>query len=533
MIKALLKKQLLETFVGFVRNGKNGKRRNKAASIGFGVLYLYVFGVMIGMFYMMADMLCAPLSAAGFGWLYFAIMGMMALLMGVIGSVFITYSTLYQAKDNDLLLAMPIPVSKILFTRLFGVYVMGFLFELLVMLPTLAVWFTQGNAGGASIALSILIPMVLSVLVLTLSCVLGWVVALIASRMRGRGKNFAIVALCLGFIALYYWGYSKAYALLTGILMNPVGAADAVKSILYPFYHMGLAAEGSVSSMLIFTAIIAGMFAVVYVLLSRSFLKMATTKKGETKIRYREKAVKTVAVEQALLRKEFKRFIASANYMMNCGLGLVFMIVAAVLLLIKGDWLQQIIPLFSTMDESIVPMGMTAMLCMMASMNDITAPSVSLEGKNLWILQVLPVDPWKVLKAKVKLQLLLSAIPIIFITVSVLIVLKPSMGFVVMIPVTVVLFAIFIAMIGLILNLKAPNLTWTNEIVPIKQSLSVTLTIFGGAGLVLGLGAGYYLLMENVDALIYLIGTDALLAVANLWAIRWLKCKGSKIFASL
>ena len=57
MIKALLKKQLLETFAGFVRKGKNGKKRSKAAGIGFGLLYIYVFGVFISMFYMLADTL--------------------------------------------------------------------------------------------------------------------------------------------------------------------------------------------------------------------------------------------------------------------------------------------------------------------------------------------------------------------------------------------------------------------------------------------------------------------------------------------
>ncbi len=533
MIKALFKKQMLETFAGFIRNRKNGKKRSKAAVIGFGLLYIYVFGVLIAMFYMMADMLCAPLSAAGFGWLYFAIMGMVALLLGVVGSVFITYSTLYQAKDNDLLLSMPIPVSKILLTRLSGVYVMGLLFELLVMIPAIVVWLMQRSAGGAGAVMSILIPLVLSILVLTLSCILGWVVALVAGRMRGRGKSFAMVALSLGFIVIYYYGYSKAYSLLTGILMDPAGAAEAVKGILYPFYHMGLAAEGSFVSMLIFTAIITGLFAAVYVVLSRSFLKMAITKKGTVKVRYQETAVKTASADRALLRKEFKRFTSSANYMMNCGLGLIFMVVAGVFLLIKGDMVTEFLPLIAGENADIVPMGITAMLCMMAAMNDMTAPSISLEGKSLWILQALPVEPWKVLQAKVKLHLLLSAIPMAFLMVSALIVIRPSVEFVILIPVTVGIFAVFMAVLGLMLNLKAPNLTWTNEVVPIKQSMSVMLTMFGGMGLVLGLGIGYYLLMDTADALIYLIGVDVLLTAACIAALRWLKYKGSKIFASL
>ena len=115
---------------------------------------------------------------------------------------------------------------------------------------------------------------------------------------------------------------------------------------------------------------------------------------------------------------------------------------------------------------------------------------------------MLPIDPWKVLKAKIKLQLMLSAIPMLFLIISMLIVVRPEAGFVIVMPITVVLFAVFMALLGLVLNLKAPNLTWTNEIVPIKQSMSVMLTMFGGMGLVLGFGVGYYLLMDVVDALI-------------------------------
>ena len=43
-----------------------------------------------------------------FAWLYMALMGIVSVILGVFGSVFNTFSTLYQARDNDLLFAMPI-----------------------------------------------------------------------------------------------------------------------------------------------------------------------------------------------------------------------------------------------------------------------------------------------------------------------------------------------------------------------------------------------------------------------------------------
>ena len=52
-------------------------------------------------------------------------------------------------------------------------------------------------------------------------------------------------------------------------------------------------------------------------------------------------------------------------------------------------------------------------LCGLASMNFMTAPSVSLEGKSLWIMQSLPVEPWRIFRAKIRMQLLLIGLPLL------------------------------------------------------------------------------------------------------------------------
>ena len=44
-------------------------------------------------------------------------------------------------------------------------------------------------------------------------------------------------------------------------------------------------------------------------------------------------------------------------------------------------------------------------------MGIVTAPSVSLEGRSLWIVQSLPVEPWQVLRAKLRLHLLCVGAP--------------------------------------------------------------------------------------------------------------------------
>ena len=47
-------------------------------------------------------------------------------------------------------------------------------------------------------------------------------------------------------------------------------------------------------------------------------------------------------------------------------------------------------------------------VCMLSSMNDMAAASVSLEGRSLWIMQMLPVDTHKILMAKAAVQMILS-----------------------------------------------------------------------------------------------------------------------------
>ena len=132
MLKPLIKKQLIET-TAFFFTGKNGKRRGPLAILGFILLMVYAFGAVGAMFYLMADMLCAPLVGAGLNWVYFALVGTMATAFAVIGSVFTAKAKLYEAKDNDFLLSLPIKPWEILFSRAVSLYAFAFLFSALVL----------------------------------------------------------------------------------------------------------------------------------------------------------------------------------------------------------------------------------------------------------------------------------------------------------------------------------------------------------------------------------------------------------------
>ena len=82
---------------------------------------------------------------------YFTLFALVGVLMGVFGSVFNTFSGLYQAKDNDLLLSLPIPVRAILASRLLGVYLMGLMFSGVILLPCVIVYWAVGVLTAATV----------------------------------------------------------------------------------------------------------------------------------------------------------------------------------------------------------------------------------------------------------------------------------------------------------------------------------------------------------------------------------------------
>ena len=151
MLKTLIKKQLLELNKSFFIDRKTGKGKSTRSATFSIVLFILLMIFAIGGMFCYMSYSMRPLITYGMSWLYFAIMGATAALFGVFGSVFNTYSSLYDAKDNDLLLSMPIPARDIMAARLIGVYLMGLMYSGVVVIPAVGVYFITAHPGISGI----------------------------------------------------------------------------------------------------------------------------------------------------------------------------------------------------------------------------------------------------------------------------------------------------------------------------------------------------------------------------------------------
>lgn len=532
MFKALLKKQLYQLNQSFFYDSKKGKSRSKGSSIAFIVFFVVIMvGVLGGMFFYFSKTLCEPLVSGGYGWLYFALQSLVGVMMGVFGSVFNTYASLYKAKDNDLLLSLPIPVRQILIVRLLGVYLMGTMYSVIVTVPAVIVYLMTVGFSPSAFLGSLVLVLSGTVVVFVLSCVLGLAVAKISDKLKN--KSIVTVIFSLAFLGIYYYVYANAFNLLGSVIENVQTIGEKVKGVAYPLYVFGKCGEGDLLPVLAVLAFSVLILALTYVIMEKSFLKIATSSGKSERKEYREKSVKTKSSNGALLSKEFSRFLSSPTYMLNCALGTLFMPVAGIVVLIKGESLLSMMTESLPLEKETVAVLAVFAVCAIASMNDITAPSVSLEGKNLWISQSLPVSVWQIFSSKLKLHVLLTAIPALFLSVCLCVVLRPSVGVIAGMIALPFIFSVFGAALGLVINLKMPNLNWTNETAAVKQSFSVLIALFVGFAVALVGAVGYLVLAEKIEGYVYIAIVSAALTVVTFVLIRRLKTKGTEIYKNL
>ena len=264
MLKILVKKQMMEIFRGYFYDTKTGKNRARATTIAFIVVFiLLVGGLLGGIFTWLSTLLCGPFVAIDAGWLYFAFMILIATFLGAFGSIFNTYASLYLAKDNDLLLSLPIPVHTVMAARLCTVYLMGLIYSAVVIIPAAVVYCATTGVTVKSVIGSVFIVFLISVIVLMLSCVLGYLVAIIGRRLKS--KSIVTVIVSIVFIGAYYLLCIKSRAIIAELTRNADFYEQKIRTSAYPLYMLGKAAEGNPAAILIVTAAAAVLAAVIYI----------------------------------------------------------------------------------------------------------------------------------------------------------------------------------------------------------------------------------------------------------------------------
>lgn len=528
MIRALVAVRLRALLAGFTAQSRQKKKKSKGMAVLFAVLYLYVGVVICGMMAMMFGQLAPAYHSMGLDWLYFAMAGLMALGFSVFGSVFTTQSQLYDAKDNDLLLSMPVTPGAILLSRMIPLLLLNLLFGGLVMLPAAVMYAILVNFSLPQILAQILGLLGITFLAQAIACLLGYFLHLLLQRMN---KSFASLLYMVVFLGLYFTIYSQAGDIMNAMAVQGEAISQALQSWIWPIYALGVGCADNGGYLLIFLAICAAAFGLVYFLLSKTFLKAATSRRSAKKRRLDMSAAKEGSPSGAIIFKEWRHFLSSPVYLTNLGLGSIMTAAVAVGGLIFRGQLLAVLDKFSAQGldiSSYVPLILCALLSFLNAMMVVSAPSVSLEGQNLWVLKSMPLAAADILRAKLGYHSLLTT-PVMVIAGIVL-----AMAYgcgpadILLCGLVPGLLTVLSGNLGMVCGLKWARLDWISEAYPVKQGMAVGITMFAMMGVPLVLGICYALLAAVLSVTVFLLLCAAVLALASFGLYRCVMTWGAE-----
>jgi len=528
MLKTLIKIRILEMFSGM--RTKGGRSLGMAGMIILmffaGISFLFLFGTM-------AFGLILGLAGTDYKWLYFGIMAILVFMLSFIGTVFMTKQQMFEAKDNSTLLSMPIKSRDILLSRVLSIGLMNYGLAFLISLPFGVVYAIFGRFNILGAVFFLLGVIILPLFALACSMLFGWLLAVLNRRMKHK-KVFSMFFSTIFLLAYFYLCFSWTDR-LEELIAHGEEVAAALSKFLPPIYHFGnAAASGSIISFLIFAAICLIPFVVVITIVSKKFVDIVTTESSAAKVEYKGGEMKSSSEFMSLASIELKRFTSSTTYMLNAGMGLLFIVIVAVMLLVKQTEVLTVVNQVGPFSRYIAP-GIIVAILYMSALTIISTGTISLEAKTLWLPKSLPVEPKNVLLSKMYPHVVIS-LPVILISCIIMqIPFKLSVIERIMVVLIPVVGTLFNAIIGVMVNLAFPKFNWVNEAQAIKQGVAPLLSMFVSSVpaiifTLLAIVVGATSIM-SID--IYLIVFFLLYTGATFFLYRWLVKKGTVKFIRL
>lgn len=434
-------------------------------------------------------------------------------------SFFKAGSVLFSMKSYDIMVSLPVTKSAILISRFLTMYVTNLLFALIVMFPGLAVhiYFTSPELTFYLIS----IPAILfaPLLPLTVSSILGALIKGISSRMKR--KNLTEVLLTVLLIAIVMVGSfnmgEQAETMDMEAIKEFLSTLTVKLGEVFPpalWYHNAL--SGNILQFLLLLLFPTLIFTLFVWALSKKFHEICTGLNATyAKHNYKLESLKAEHVLLALFKKEMKLYFSSSLYVTNTIIGYVLALLLAGFIGFAGvESLAEYLDAtaFVPLVRQILPFLLSLPLCMTSA----TACTISMEGKNFWQMQVLPVKAKDIYNAKLLWNLALAA-PFYFVSVVLMIIgAKPGLSDALhyfLLPLVLLFFCI---VLGLACNLKFPNFNWDNEAQVVKQGAAVLVSMLVGmivvlvpavlaVGLQLDNYTGYFFAVEGVILLITVI----------------------------
>ena len=463
----LIRAQLINFFpINEIREPRN-KKQSSVVIASFGIITLAIF------FCVYNIMTAKTLVQVGQQELIPAYMVAVSSFSILFLTIFYSNGILFGSRDIETLLSLPLKSSDIISSKFMFMYLLNFLIGFMFMLPGGIVWVLNGSLNVLQIILYFTSMIFVPLIPMCIAACMGMIVVVVSSYFKRKN----VIALIFSFVMIGIIGYIAVSAMKSGnedsieiMLSKQITALYPISGLFvqhtnFPMYiGMGLFIAFSTAVFYIFVKIVAMKYGLL------NTLAKTTSRYSDNKTSYNRKTIFL-----ALYKNEMGRFLSSYMAVLNAGLGVILLCVFSIFLLFNS--VEQIgessgIENINEYLSNFAPLFIASMLLLSCP----AASAISLEGKNIWILQSSPVKVKMILNSKIAVNLTLHLIGYMISMFA--FTLKLDMNFIQVINLIIVpiCYSIFITVIGISLNKKYPNYEWESEMMVVKQSMPIIVS---------------------------------------------------------
>ena len=410
-------------------------------------------------------------------------------IMTIIEGIYKSSSLLFNCKDDQLLLSLPIKRRTVVFVRIFKFYVFELMFNSLLMIPLLASYIKWCDfIDWTFYVTSFIMLIILPIIPIAISCIIGAIISSISSRFKFKSLVQTISAFAFLLIILYIsMNIDNVFEYLS---KNASSINDIITKLYYPAgAYAKLVTNFNIVDLIEFLAINIGILLLTVYGLSKFYFKINTRLKSVTttkKINVDDLVIKSKSKKSALIKKELNTFFKTPVFIINSGFGLIIFILGVILINFKYD--DFIVSFTSTgalnVSKDLIDNNRAllifALIAFTSFMTCVTNSVISLEGRNINILKSLPIDAKTILISKVYFGLLLTT-PVLLIG-NIILFIKFNLDITQMILLLILclITPLISHFFGLIINLKYPKLDAENSTEIVKQSMSSFISVMFG-----------------------------------------------------
>ena len=258
----------------------------------------------------------------------------------IIEGVYKSGPLLFNCKDDQLLLSLPIKRSTVFFVRVFKFYVFELIFNVLFILPLIISYIRWAeNLDWTFFLTSFVMIITLPVIPVVISCIIGVIISNITSKFKF--KNLAqIVIPMLIILGVLYLSYNMD-GVYEDIAKHATSINDFIMKIYYPAgVYSKLITDFNIIDLLIFILINLVILVVAIFILSRFYFKINSNLKNistSKKVKIDNLVIKSRSKTRSLIRKELNIFFKTPVFIVNAGFALVMYIIIVIGLSIKYD----------------------------------------------------------------------------------------------------------------------------------------------------------------------------------------------------